>query len=98
MSQKQIILNFLRENEWVCSSLLYASYIADPRTRLAELRKQGYVMEWRWCKTHTHFRSKEWRMVSWRVLAPKNTTTEQTERKTIGQSPLFAYSRLPQDI
>ena len=64
MSQHEKILFLLERSEWVCSSEFYASYIADPRTRLAELRKKGYVLRWRWCESHDHRKSKEWKLVS----------------------------------
>src|SRR3990167_6407665 len=63
-SQKQIILNLLESKEWTCTSEMYASYIADPRTRIVELKKKGYLLEWRWCQSHPHNKSKEWRLMS----------------------------------
>lgn len=78
MSQHEKILNLLDSGEWVCTSRMYADYIADPRTRLAELKKKGYVLEWRWCKTHDFHDggSKEWRLVEKPRLEPDFASRE----------------------
>lgn len=62
MSQKEAILNILSNSGWHCTNEFYASYIADPRTRLCELAKSGVKLEWRWCQQHPHKKSKEWRL------------------------------------
>ena len=71
MSQKEKILQLLEEKEWVCTNEFYASYIADPRKRICELKDKGFVLEWRWCKTHNHGKSKEWRLATTPVLPPE---------------------------
>lgn len=64
-SQHAKILSFLESGNWVCSSKFYAEYIADPRTRLCELKKQGYGLISRWCLSHHHDgKMKEWRLIS----------------------------------
>ena len=63
MTQHEKILEILSDGNWKCTNLMYASYIADPRTRLCELAKQEVKLEWRWCQTHPHKKSKEWRLV-----------------------------------
>ncbi len=66
MSQHTKILNLLKNGEWICSSRFYAEYIADPRSRIAELKKKGYQLEWRWCKSHDYHtgQQKEWKLIS----------------------------------
>lgn len=65
MNQHEKILNLLNNGSWVCSSQMYALYIADPRTRLAELKKQGYQLINRWCLSHHHDgQMKEWRLIN----------------------------------
>ncbi len=69
-TQKQKILEMLRNNEWVCTSLMYASFIADPRKRLSDLKKK-YTLEWRWCENPTHNHRgnmKEWRLIRDKVI------------------------------
>jgi hypothetical protein len=64
MSQHEKILNLLKNGDWVCSSKFYAEYIADPRTRLVELKKKGYNLVSRWCLTHKHDgQMKEWKLI-----------------------------------
>lgn len=63
MSQHKIILEKLNEGRWVCTNEFYASYIADPRTRICELKKRGYSLVSRPCKNPSHNHkggSKEW--------------------------------------
>ena len=60
-SQKTKILNILEDKGWHCTNEFYASYMADPRKRLHELR-QKFTLEWRWCEQHDHKGSKEWRL------------------------------------
>jgi len=70
MSQHSKILELLDDEAWHCSSAMYAMFIADPRSRLAELKKKGYQLEWRWCKSHDYHEggSKEWRLLREPVL------------------------------
>lgn len=66
MSQHEKILNKLSDGNWHCSSELYALFIADPRTRICELKKLGYQLEDRRCQQHNFHEggSKEWRLLS----------------------------------
>lgn len=66
MSQQSKIMELLKANEWTCTNEFYSRYIADPRKRLEELRKQGVKMEWRWCENENHNHnghSKEWKLI-----------------------------------
>ena len=63
MSQKQIILNILSDKNWHCTNEFYSSYMADPRKRISELKDKGYLLEWRWCQSHLHKKSKEWHLI-----------------------------------
>ena len=62
MNQKTTILNMLLEGNWVCTSRMYGAYIADPRKRLCELKKDGYELISRKCEQHDFHKgySKEW--------------------------------------
>lgn len=64
MSQHQIILNILNDGAWHCSSEFYASFIADPRTRLCELQKKGFQLENKKCELHSYHKghSKAWKL------------------------------------
>ena len=79
-SQQDIILDLLSKGDWICSSQFYAQFIADPRTRLCELRKKGFILESRRCEQHDFHRggSKEWRLeeVSRETETPKLTIDE----------------------
>src|SRR3990167_6612712 len=65
-SQKQKILNTLIDSEWVCTSNLYALYIADVRKRLQELKEDGYIITSKKCELHDYHRggSKMWHLIS----------------------------------
>ena len=73
------ILELLRCGDWICTSQMYALYIADPRTRIVELKKKGYLLEWRWCQSHSHNKSKEWRLVTPDVLFEKQVEMSHLE-------------------
>ena len=62
-TQKNKIINLLDDGGWHCTSEFYAMFIADPRTIMAKLKKEGLVLS-RWCKKHPHAGSqKEWQLV-----------------------------------
>ena len=65
-SQKQVILNLLIDREWVCTSDMYALYIADVRRRLVDLKQDGYILTSRKCEQHDYHAggSKEWHIIS----------------------------------
>jgi hypothetical protein len=69
-SQQTKILNLLDDNQWHCSSEMYAMYISDPRTRICELKKKGYKLEPRPCKAHNYHEGlqKEWRLNSFNLI------------------------------
>ena len=64
-SQKQKILNLLTDSTWVCTSQMYALYMSDPRRRIVDLKKDGYILESRKCQSHDYHRggSKEWHLI-----------------------------------
>ena len=70
MSQKEKILNLLQQNEWVCTSQMYALYIADVRRRICDLAQDGYELESRKCRQHDYHAggSKEWHLVQKKSL------------------------------
>ena len=74
MTQHKKIFNILSDGKWHCTNEMYASYIADPRTRIAELKKKGYVFLWQWCKSHPHKKSKEWQLIG---TSTSSTLTSQ---------------------
>ena len=63
MTQHKKILEILSDGRWHCTNEFYASYIADPRTRIAELKKKDFILLWQWCKSHPHNKSKEWQLL-----------------------------------
>lgn len=70
MTQKDKILNLLQQNEWTCTSQMYALYIADVRRRLCDLAQDGYELESRKCRQHDYHAggSKEWRLIQKKSL------------------------------
>ena len=67
MTQHETILDLLNSGNWICSSKFYAAFIADPRTRICELKKLGYILENRKCETHDYHAggSKEWKLTGY---------------------------------
>ena len=58
----------MSDNEWHCTSQYYSDYMADPRTRMNDIKKLGYVLDKRICRQHPYHKgkhSKEWRIVSY---------------------------------
>ncbi len=85
MTQHKKILQLLSNNEWVCSSAFYASYIADPRTRICELKKKGFELVDRWCENPLHRHEgmmKEWKLVS--APAQKVITSDEILKISLG--------------
>ena len=78
MTQHQKILDILSDGGWHCTNEFYASYIADPRTRIVELKKKGYILLWQWCKTHPHNKSKEWQLLGLGAKLPESCQTLKT--------------------
>jgi len=111
-SQTQKILELLNGGDWVCTSQMYALFMADPRRRLCDLRDKGYVLEKERCKLHSYHKggSKMWKLVSSpsfplklarsEELAPKTThnTFKINHGAVLAQSPLFTLNSLPRDI
>ena len=93
LSQHQKILNILSDRKWHCTNEMYASYIADPRTRITELKKKGYILLWQWCKTHPHNKSKEWQLLgNTKLQIGANRGQVEGEKSFLGvsQPPLMA--------
>jgi len=65
MTQKGKILELLNSGDWICTSQMYALYIADVRRRLCDLQKDGHKLESRKCQQHNYHEggSKEWRLM-----------------------------------
>ena len=78
MTQHQKILDILSDGGWHCTNEFYASYIADPRTRIVELKKKGYILLWQWCKTHPHNKSKEWQLLGLGAKLPESRQTQNS--------------------
>ena len=82
MTQHQIMLELLNEGRWVCTNEMYAKFIADPRTRICELKKQGYNLTPRPCENPTHNHkggSKEWYLNLATTPNLPSTALKQTE-------------------
>lgn len=54
MTQKETILQILNEVEWVCGIEFQQKYIPEYRTRINEIRKDGFTVEARRCTQHPH--------------------------------------------
>lgn len=77
MTQFDKILALFDDQEWVCTSQMYALFIADPRRRICDLKDKGYVFaEPRICQSHDYHDggSKEWKLISEPIK--KEATTE----------------------
>ncbi len=63
-SQVQRIEDALADGKWHCTSQFYADFMADPRARMIDLKKRGYDLEKRPCKSHNYHDgpTKEWRI------------------------------------
>ena len=83
-SQKEQILSLLNDYSWHCTSEMYALYIADPRTRLCEIKKLGYILESRKCQQHSYHKSgsKEWSLVGF-LEKPKDLIELKSEPKVM---------------
>ena len=69
--QKDRILQFLNENEWVCGARFLDNYISEYRTRINELRLDGFRIETRKCQNPIHKHRgglREWRLKSSQTL------------------------------
>lgn len=68
MNQKTQILNILAKNPWTCGSVFQQNYLPEFRSMMNKLRKDGHIIQDRWCKTHNHH-MKEWALMPNRVTA-----------------------------
>ncbi len=53
-TQRETILQLLNGALWVCGTGFQSSYIPEYRTRINELRKEGFTIETRKCQQHRH--------------------------------------------
>lgn len=82
MTNKQKILNLLYKSEWVCTTDMYALYIADPRTILSAMKKKNEVVN-RWCQNPAHKHNgqmKEWALVRIESAIVKEFRDEYNQR------------------
>jgi hypothetical protein len=79
MNQKQKIINALIDSEWVCTSDLYALYIADVRRRLIDLKNDGYILTSKKCELHDYHKggSKMWHLIG-SAIAPLRAQTQES--------------------
>lgn len=54
ITQKNTILQLLNAAEWVCGTTFLQNYLQEYRTRINELRKDGFTVEARRCTQHVH--------------------------------------------
>lgn len=54
MTQKESVLQLLNQAEWVCGTVFQQNYIPEYRTRINELRKDGFIVEALRCTQHQH--------------------------------------------
>jgi hypothetical protein len=54
MTQKESIIQLLNQAEFVCGTIFLQNYLQEYRTRINELRKDGFTIEARRCTKHPH--------------------------------------------
>lgn len=81
-TQKQTILELLNQNEFVCGTVFQNNYIPEYRSRINELRKDGFTIEARRCTQHQHKGS----MQEW-SLRPRQTQ-EMPHRSDFSPKPV----------
>ena len=93
MTQKDKILNLLKDNHWHCTSEIYAMFMSDPRTILANmLNHEKYELEKRYCKRQcgrAHRGSpKQWRFAKKQLVPVFGQTKPETK---LGESMMGGY-------
>lgn len=86
-TQKQTILQLLNQAEWICGTIFQQNYIPEYRTRINELRKDGFTVEARRCTQHPHKAGmQEWHLA---VKAPdaSQNAPGTTRRPVVAVSP-----------
>ena len=65
MTQKQIIKEKLSNGEWICGTKFLELFISEFRSRINEIRKEGWAIETRTCRQHSHNSKtlQEWRLI-----------------------------------
>lgn len=66
MKQKTRVLEMLASGLWICSSSFLKEYIPEYRSRINELRKEGYQVQAVKCNLHDYHEgnSRMWRLLS----------------------------------
>ena len=76
MTQKQIIKEKLSNGEWICGTWFMENYIPEFRSRINEIRKEGWAVEARPCSQHAHNSKtlQEWHLLgeTSQETAPRN--------------------------
>lgn len=95
MTQIERIKEMLADNEWICGTRFMQEFIPEYRSRINEIRKQGFMVETRKCQQHNHKGNlQEWRRVSGSRQTQNSaiTATQPSKDVVLTQIPLFPYS------
>ena len=92
-SQKNKILELLKNGDWICTSQMYALYMSDPRRRLIDLKNDGYVLESKKCELHDFHRggSKMWKFIGQISHSTLANFNEKPKSDINPVQPLFSF-------
>ena len=64
MTQKEVIKEMLSDGSWLCGTVFMQKFIPEFRSRINEIRKEGFIIEARLCQQHNHRGNlQEWRLL-----------------------------------
>src|SRR3990167_8097943 len=101
MTQKEVIKEKMANGEWICGTWFMENYVPEYRSRINEIRKEGFEIETRPCRQHSHNSKtlQEWRLIgenplnlTQREILPeneRNSVAGQNFAKFPLQTPLF---------
>lgn len=84
MTQKESVLQLLNQAEWVCGREFLANYLQEYRTRINEIRKDGFTIEARRCTQHQHRAG----MQEWSLVQKPRQTPEMPPRNDFPARPI----------
>jgi hypothetical protein len=85
MTQKESIIQILNQAEWVCGTVFLQNYLQEYRTRINELRKDGFTVEARRCSQHQHKAG----MQEWSLRQKASVSSKTAPDSTIPTNPVY---------